>query len=117
MVGALGLLVLIAVASLIGFLIAGVLVAAQWTIEGALRCRVGVYFGYAELLIVLIVIAFAYYKIDEACGVGSRTCIDGGEFLALAGAALIGSLGLIVMPIVLLSTLRLSKWSASRQTF
>jgi L-cystine uptake protein TcyP (sodium:dicarboxylate symporter family) len=95
-------------------MVAGVLVVIQWALERVFRHRVGVYFGYAELLTALGVIAFILYKSDEVCGRGSPSCIDGGEAFAVIPYALVGWLGLIVMPLVLVSTLRLSQWSASR---
>jgi L-cystine uptake protein TcyP (sodium:dicarboxylate symporter family) len=110
------LFLFVAISGLAGLMVAGVLVAIQWTLERAFRHRVGVYFGYAELLTALGVITLILYKADEVCGRGSRSCIDGGEFLAVIAFGLVGSLGLIVMPLVLVSTLRLSKWSANRAT-
>jgi hypothetical protein len=108
------LFLLVAISGLAGFMVAGVLVVTQWALERMFRHRVGVHVGYAELLMVLGLIAFTLYKSDEVCGRGSSNCIDGGEFLAVFSFALVGSLVLIVMPLVLLSTLRLSKWSANR---
>jgi hypothetical protein len=110
------LFLLVAISGLAGLMIAGVLVATQWALEKAFRHRVGVYFGYAELLAAMGVIAFILYKSDEVCGQGSLSCMDGGEHVAVMGFALVGSLVLIVMPLVLLSTLRLSQWSANRAT-
>jgi hypothetical protein len=110
------LVLLVVLSSLAGLMVAGVLVAIQWALERAFRHRVGVYFGYAEFLTALGVITLILYKTDEVCGRGSRSCIDGGELLAVIAFALAGSLGLIVMPLVLVSTLRLSKWSANRTT-
>jgi hypothetical protein len=60
-------------------MIAGVLVATQWALESVFHHRVGVYFGYAELLTAMVVIAFILYESDEICGRGSRNCMDGGE--------------------------------------
>jgi hypothetical protein len=109
-------ILLIPILALAGLMIAGVLVVIQWALEGIFDHRVGVYFGYAELLTVLGVIAFILYKSDEVCGRGSSSCIDGGEIFAVFAFALVCSLVLIVMPLVLVSTLRLSKWSANRAT-
>ena len=100
------LFLLVAISGLAGLMVAGVFVATQWALERVFRHRVGVYFGYAELLTTMGVIAFILYKSDEVCGSGSRNCIDGGEHVAVMAFALVGSLVLIVMPLVLLSTLR-----------
>jgi hypothetical protein len=107
-------LFLVAISGLAGLMVAGVFVATQWALERVFRPRVGVYFGYAELLTAMAVIAFILYKSDEVCGRGSPNCTDGGEHVAVMAFALVGSLVLIVMPLVFLSTLRLSKWSANR---
>ena len=96
-------------------MIAGVLAVIQWTLEGILHYRVGVYFGYVTLLTAPVLIAFIFYKVDESCARG--LCIDGGEFGIFIGFALMVSLGLIVMPLVLVSTLRLLKSSKTRLRF
>jgi L-cystine uptake protein TcyP (sodium:dicarboxylate symporter family) len=111
------LILSVVISGLAGLMVAGVLVVIQWVLEGIFRHHVGVYFGYAELLTALGLIAFILYKSDEICGRGSPSCIDGGEFFAGIPFVLVGLLGLIVMPLVLVSTLRLSKWSANRATF
>jgi hypothetical protein len=108
------LCLLVATSGLAGLLLAGVLVVSQWAIEGIFRHRAGVYVGYAEVLIMLGLIAFILYKSDEVCGRGSRNCIDGGEMVALFAFALVVSLILIVIPLLVLSSVRLSKWSANR---
>jgi hypothetical protein len=56
MIGAATLLLLIAVAVLIGLIAAGILVAIQWSVEGIFRHRVGIYLGYAEVFAVLATI-------------------------------------------------------------
>jgi hypothetical protein len=110
------LFLIVAISGLAAFMVAGVLVAIQWSVEGMFRHRVGVYFGYAELLMTLGLIAFILYKSDEVCGRQSHNCIDGGEIVAFFAFALVVSLALIVIPLVILSTRRLSKWSANRAT-
>ena len=111
------LFLIVAISGLAGFIIAGVLVVTQWVVEGIFRHRTGVYFGCAELLMVLGLIAFILNKSEEVCGRGSRSCIDGGEFAAVFAFALVVSLGVIVMPLIVLSTVRLSKWSGNRAMY
>jgi hypothetical protein len=106
----------VVISGLAGLMVAGVLVLIQWALEGIFRHHVGVYFGYTELLTALGLIAFILYKSDEVCGRVSPRCTEGGELFAGVPFVLVGLLGLIVMPIVLVSTLRLSKWSADRAT-
>jgi len=117
MAAASGFALVVAAAALLGLMIASILVAIQWVMEGMFRRRLGVYCGYAELIAVLGLIAFILHKSEEKCGVGSRTCIDGGEWFAVFTFLFAGILGLIVMPVVFVSVLRLSKWSAHRATF
>jgi hypothetical protein len=110
------LLLIVVIADILGgLMIAGVLAAIQWTLEGIFHHRAGVYFGYATLLTIPVLITFIFYKVDEACARG--LCIDGGEFGIFVGFALMVSLGLIVMPLVLVSTLRLLKSSKTRLLF
>ncbi|MFL5314840.1 MAG: hypothetical protein ACJ8A0_07155, partial [Microvirga sp.] len=75
MAAASGLILLVAAGALLGLMIACVLVAIQWVMEGMFHRRVGVYCGYAELIAVLGLIAFVLHKAEEKCGAGSRTCI------------------------------------------
>src|SRR3954447_22340033 len=110
------LFLIVMVSGLAGSMVAGVLVVAQWAVEGIFRHHAGVYFGYVELLIVLGLIAFILKKSDEVCGRRSPQCIEGGEIVAVLAFGLVVSLALIVIPLVLLSMLRLSKWSANRAT-
>jgi hypothetical protein len=110
------LILFVVISGLAGLMLAGVLVVIQWALEGIFRHQVGVYFGYAELLTALGLIAFILYKSDEVCGHGPPRCIDGGELFAGIPFVLVGLLGLIVVPIVLVSTLRLSQRSVNRAT-
>jgi hypothetical protein len=107
---------MVVIANILGALmIAGVLAVIQWTLEGMFHHRTGVYFGYAAILAIPVLIACMFFSMDEACARG--LCTDGGEFGMVVGFALMISLSVIVMPLVLISTLRLLNSSKTRLSF
>jgi hypothetical protein len=117
-------LVALAVAAAIGSLVVvGVLAGIQWSLEWIFSRRFGFYCGCLEICFVVGLLGFGLYVLDGACDryvvpgtdrLSPNSCQGGGGLGVLIGYAVVGSLGLIVLPLMVFSTWRLAKWSAKR---
>jgi hypothetical protein len=105
----------------LGFVLAlaPIIAALSWPVEAVLRRRIGVYFGYVVMFAVAYLIArFAQSEIME-CGFGgncselsSPNCDCG---FSLLFKLLIIFLAFVTMPLLLVSQMKLKKWSQSRR--
>jgi hypothetical protein len=91
-----------------------IIAALSWAIEAVLRHRIGFYLGYGVMFVVAFIILIqASFEIKD-CGLFKFGYVEGicelSPLLQLLSAGFI----LITMPLVLVSQMKLKKWSQSR---
>ncbi len=111
---------------LLGFALALTLVVAalSWTVEAVLRHRIGFYLGYVVMVVLaFIIVGFAQSEIMECglfkespggCELSSPNCYDC-EF-SLVFQLLSISFMFVTIPLLIVSQIKLKKWSQSRHT-
>jgi hypothetical protein len=110
-------------AALCGLATVGVLVGIQWALEWIFSRRLGFYCGCVEICLVLGLLGFSVYVLNGACDryvvegtdqLSPNSCQGGGGVVVLFAYALVGSMGLIVLPLLVFSTWRLAKRPTKR---
>lgn len=112
------LVALAAAAAIGGLVIGGVLVGIQWPLEWIFSRRFGFYCGCLEICFVVGLSGFGLYVLNGACDryvvpgtdqLSPNSCQGGGGLGVLIAYAVVGSLGLIVLPLLAFSTWRLAR--------
>jgi H+/Cl- antiporter ClcA len=88
--------------------------ASLWTVEIVFGRRIGVYLSYATILIVASFAAWVAYDFLRPCESVEVTPRHSCEWSVLY-FLLLGSLVLLTIPSLVLSTIRLRKWSHVRR--
>jgi hypothetical protein len=117
------LVTLAAAAAFGGLVVGGVLAGFQWLLEWMFSRRFGFYCGCLEICLVVGLLGLGLYVLNGACDryvvpgtdqLSPNSCQGGGGLGVLVAYAVVGSLGLVVLPLLVFSTWRLAEWSTKR---